>query len=238
MRIGGALHVGGFRHHCFIERGAAGGIEDDDVIAAEPPGLQCALGNLRRRLPGDDRQRLDIDLPPEHGELLHCRGTAHVERCHEHLAPRLLGEPLSELGSGRGLARALQADHHDRHRRGSIEIDRLAARAEGIDQLVVDDLHHHLAGRHGFDDLDPDGMALDLVDEGARHIERHIGFEQRPPHFPQCGIHVVLRQRAAPGEAIEDAAEPFGERIEHPVPRSRFSAQHQERPRAHRAVGR
>jgi len=130
VRIGGALDVGGLRHHRFIERGAAGSIEDDGVVAAEAARLQGALGNLRRLLTRDDRQRVDVDLLPEHGELFHRRRTAHVERGHEHLAPRLLDEALGELGGGGGLARALQADHHDRHRRRGIEIDRLAARAE------------------------------------------------------------------------------------------------------------
>src|SRR5262249_9684561 len=164
----------------------------------------------------------DVDLLPEHGELFHRRGTAHVERGHEHLAPRLLDEALGELGGGGGLARALQADHHDRHRRRGIEIDRLAARAEGVDQLVVNDLHHHLARRHRFDDFDPDGVALHLVDEGAHHVERDVGFEQGTPHFAQRGIDVRLGERAAPRQPIEDSAEPFGERIEHLVPRPGF----------------
>ena len=50
MRIGGALDLGGFRHHRFVERGAAGGVEQHHVVAAEPAGLQRALRNLRRRL--------------------------------------------------------------------------------------------------------------------------------------------------------------------------------------------
>ena len=120
VRIGGALDVGGLRHHRFVERGAAGGIEDDGVVAAETTRLQGALGNLRRLLTRDDRQRIDVDLLPQHGELFHRCRTAHVERGHEYLAPRLLDEALGELGGGGGLARALQADHHDRHRRRGI----------------------------------------------------------------------------------------------------------------------
>ena len=109
----------------------------------------------------------------------------------------------------------MQADHHDRHRRRGIDIDRLASFAEGVDQLVVHDFHHHLPGRHRFDDLDSDGVAFDLVDEGARHVERDVGFEQRAAHLAQRRIDVGLGERAAPRQAIEDAAEPFGERIEH-----------------------
>src|SRR5262249_5581889 len=50
---------------------------------------------------------------------------------------------------------------------------------------------------------------------GARHVERDVGFEQGAPHFAQRGIDVRLGQRAAARQAIENAAEPFGERIEH-----------------------
>src|SRR5262249_4667260 len=38
----------------------------------------------------------------------------------------------------------------------------------------------------------------------------------------QCGIDVRFGQRAAPCQAVENAAEPFGERIEHLVPRPGF----------------
>jgi len=56
MRIGGGFDFGRFAHHLFVERGAAGGIEQHHVVAAEPGGLQRALGNLRRLLAGDDRR--------------------------------------------------------------------------------------------------------------------------------------------------------------------------------------
>ncbi len=60
--VGGALDLGCFRHHRFVERGASRGVEDNRVIAAEPGRLQRALRDLRRLLAGDDRQCLDIDL--------------------------------------------------------------------------------------------------------------------------------------------------------------------------------
>ena len=214
VRIGGALHVGRFRHHRVVEGGAAGGVEQHDVVAAELAGLQRALRNLRRLLAGDDRQGLDADLLAEHGELLHRGGAAHVERGHQHLAAALLGEALRELRGGRRLAGALQADHHDRNRRRRIEIDRIALRAQHLDELVVHDLHDQLSGRHRLDDLDADRARFHLVGEGAHHVERDVGFEQRAAHFAQRRIDVGLRQRAAPGEPVEDSAKPFRQRVE------------------------
>ena len=86
VRIGGALDLGRFRHHRFVERGAAGGVEQHHVVAAEAAGLERALRDLRRLLACDDRQRVDADLLAEHGELLHRGRAAHVERGHQHLA--------------------------------------------------------------------------------------------------------------------------------------------------------
>ena len=81
VRGRGAPHFRRFVHHRFVERDAAGGVEQHDVVAAEPSRLQRAVGDLHRRLAGDDRQRIDADLLAEHGELLHappgggCRAT-------------------------------------------------------------------------------------------------------------------------------------------------------------------
>ncbi len=56
------------------------------VEAAEARRPRRALRDLRRRLAGDDRQRLDADLLAEHRELLHRGRAARVERGHQHLA--------------------------------------------------------------------------------------------------------------------------------------------------------
>ena len=117
MRVGGALHLGRFRHHRFVERDAAGGIEQHHVIAAELRGFDGAACDLRRILAGNDRQGVDADLLAEHRKLLHRGRTAGIERGHQHLALGQLGEALGDLGGGGGFAGALQADHHDRDRR-------------------------------------------------------------------------------------------------------------------------
>ena len=91
----------------------------------------------------------------------------------------------------------------------------LRARAPSVvDQLVVHDLHDHLAGRDRLDDFDADGALLDLVDEGARHVERDVGLEQRAAHLAQRRIDVGFAQRAAPGQAVENAAELFRQVVE------------------------
>ena len=98
-----------------------------------------------------------------------------------------------------------------------VEIDRLARRAQRLDQLVVDDLHDHLAGRDRLDHLDADGALLDLVGEAARHVERDVGLEQRAAHLAQRRIDVGFRQRAAPRQPVENAVQLFRQTVEHCV---------------------
>ena len=77
---GDGLHLG---HQRVVDVEPAGGVEHQDVIALQPRRLQRALGDLDRRLAGDDRQRVDPRLAPEHGELLLRRGAGDVERGHQ-----------------------------------------------------------------------------------------------------------------------------------------------------------
>ena len=146
MRIGGALDLGRFGHHGVVERGAAGGVEQHHVIAAEAGGLERAFGDLRRLLAFDHRQRVDAGVAAEHGELLHRRRPAHVERGHQHFALLPVGEAAGEFRGGGGFAGALQTDHHDGDRRRGVEIDTLAVGTQRGDQLVVHDFDDQLAG--------------------------------------------------------------------------------------------
>ena len=50
VRIGGALHLGRLVHQLFVERDAAGGVEQHDVVAAELRRLDGARRDLLRRL--------------------------------------------------------------------------------------------------------------------------------------------------------------------------------------------
>ena len=110
---------------------------------------------------------------------------------------------------------ALQADHHDRHRRHGVEGDRLGLGAQRVDEGVVDDFDDHLAGRDRLDHLGADGAGAHLVGEGAHHVECHIGLEQRTAHLAQGFRHILLGQRAAARELVEDAGEAGGKAVEH-----------------------
>ena len=152
---------------------------------------------------------------PEHRELFLRRGPLHVERGHQHPVLVPLGQAFGDLGRGRRFARALQADQHDRDGSRRVEVDRLRFRAQRLDQQIVDDLDHHLAGLDRLDDGRADRLGAGPVDERAHDIERDIRLEQRTAHFAHGGVDVLLGEGAAAGEFIQNAGELFGQALEH-----------------------
>ena len=126
-----------------------------------------------------------------------------------------LGQAFGDLGRGRRLARALQADQHDRHGRRRVQIDRLQFRAQRLDQQIVDDLDHHLAGLDRLDDGRANRLGAGSVDKRAHNLERDVRLEQRATHFAHGGVDVFLGEGAAAGEFIQYAGELFGQALEH-----------------------
>ena len=59
VRMGDVAHLRHLLHQRFVDVGAAGGVEHHHVVAAEPRRIHGAPRDLLRRLPGDDRQRVD-----------------------------------------------------------------------------------------------------------------------------------------------------------------------------------
>ena len=210
VRGGDLLDRRGLGHQLFVDMRAAGGVEQQHVIAAELGGFQRAGSDLRGTLAGDDGERRHAGLLAQHAELLLRRGTPRIERGHQHFLLVALLQALAELGGRGGLAGALQADQHHRHGRRGGEVDALRIRPEHPHQLVIDDLDDHLAGRDRAHHLLADRLRLHAVDEVAHDIERDIGLEQRAAHLAHGLGDVGLAQRALAGELVEDGVEPVG----------------------------
>ena len=102
--VGAPLDLGHLGHQRFVDMGAASGVEDDDVVAAELGRLHGAGGNIGRRLAGDDRQRVDTGLGAELAQLFLGGRAARVERRHQHLLAIAIGQPLGNLAGRRRLA--------------------------------------------------------------------------------------------------------------------------------------
>ena len=106
---------------------------------------------------------------------------------------------------------------------GRVEVEpalpdrRLAGAGEGLDQMVVDDLDHHLAGRDRADDILSDRLFAHRGDEVAHHRQRDIGLQQRDPDLAHRHADIVLAERAAPAQPVENLAETIAEGVEHAV---------------------
>ena len=89
-RLGGIAHRDYFLHQHLVDVKAAGGIENDNVIAFAPADIERALGDRDRALQRDYRKRSHRDLPCQHRQLFLRRRAVHVERGQQHLAPLAL----------------------------------------------------------------------------------------------------------------------------------------------------
>ena len=210
---GDSLHFG---HQRFIDMQAARGIEQQHVKILEPRGFHRAPRDIDRLLARDDREGRNLRLLAEHRQLL-LRGRAvDVERCHHRLLAVLFAQQLAELGGGGGLARTLQADHHDHDRRLCLQDQAFGFMpAKRFDQLVMDDLDHLLARLDRFEDFLADRLFRHRVDEAAGYRQRDIGFEQRNAHFAHGIADVLLLERAAAFQLVEHPAKAIGQIVKH-----------------------
>ena len=72
---------------------------------------------------------------------------------------------------------------------------RVSSRAQDRHELVVDDLHDHLAGRDAAQHLLADGALAHPADEVLDHRQRHVGLEQGDADLPHRLADVGLAQR-------------------------------------------
>ena len=191
---------------------AAGGVEDDQVIAATP--------GLGYRLLGDGLHgpgaRVEVDLLPlgQDAKLLDRGRSPEIQRGHQGLAA-LAASPERQLDRGRGLAGALQArEQDDRGRRGR-PVQALGVGPQHLDQLVVHDLDHLLGGvqvlfKFGAGELHADAL-LEVLDD----LVVDVGLEQGHAHLAQAGLDVFGAQHATPGELAQRRRQAIAEGIEH-----------------------
>src|SRR6185503_18921831 len=115
-------------------------------------------------------------------------------------------EILCKLAAGGGFARALEAAHHDHGGPGLNEIDIRIHRPHQVDEFVIDDFDHDLAGLEALDDLLPLGLFQDALGEILDDFEIDVGFEQGRAHIAHGIANILFRYAAASGKTAEDAA--------------------------------
>ena len=183
------------------------------------PELAGALQPIGRDLWRVVRPRLlpidgHVQLLAERFQLVHRGGTAQVGR-DEQRPLALPAQVQRELGSRRRLARALQADKHDRGRRRRMRLDSSLAPAQELHHLVVDELDHLLAGRDAAERLVADRLLADGRHELPRDPEVDVRLQQGQTHLAQGLVDVAFGQAALVAEASEDGSELVSQRVEH-----------------------
>ena len=87
--------------------------------------------------------------------------------------------------------------------------------AQHRDQLVVDDLDDLMPGPDALEDVGPDGLGLDPLEEIAGEIEADVRLEEDPADFPESFLDCVFGQNAAPRELLERGVQFGGQLVEH-----------------------
>ena len=213
------LRSGQLRHQLVVDVQAAGGVDQQEVVAHRARLVDRRAQDLPRV--GQRLRMVDRDLarPAERAQLLARRRAVDVRRDHQRVMPALL-EPAPELGRAGRLARTLQAGHqHDRRelrRRG--EAHGLAAAAEHRDHLVAHDAEHGLVRGEALEDVLADGALAHALEELLHDLEVDVGLEQGETDLAQRDVDVGGRERTASPEGPEDTLQPLAQRIEHVGP--------------------
>ena len=199
--------------HRLVDVEAPGGVEQDGV-----PPLAAAWSRASRAIStGDCPSAPWTGSPsssPSDAELLDGRRPVDVGGDQER--PEALAlEVAPELRDARRLAGALEAQDHDHGRRPGRHREPVRGAAQQVDQLAVDDLHDLLTRGEALEDLVPDGLLADPLDEGPDDLEVDVGLEEGDPHLPERLLDVLLGQAAGAPEAVEDRLETLRQGFEH-----------------------
>ena len=195
---------------------APGGVEDDDVATIRLRALDAVAHGLDRvgTLVRVDR---DADLLAELHELVDRSRALKVGGDERRLLAVLLQQER-QLAGGRRLARALEPGEEDRRRRPRRERKLRGAQAHERGELVVDDLHHLLAGRQALADVLAERPLAHVADELAGDLEVDVRLEQRQANLPHGARDGLLVERSAAAEVAEGALELVRKGVEHSWP--------------------
>ena len=191
-------------HHRFVDRQAAGGIDDQHVDVGLLRASSIAARTMSTGLLADaslGKNSTSTCLASVF-KLLDRGRTIDVAADHHHLLLAPFLQVLGELGDRGGLARALQAGHQDDRRRRHVEVEVAGLRTHHRGQFVVHDLDQRLARGQAGQHFLADRADLDALDQGLHHRQRDVRFEQRDAHLAQRLADVFLGQAAAAAQAL------------------------------------
>ena len=206
--MNGGFHVLQLLHQRFVDVQAAGGIDDQHVLAVVAGVIHRFLGGFHGVLGALFKHR-HPHLLAHHLQLLDSGGVVNIAGGQQGLFA-LLDQETGQLGGHGGFAGALQAaEHIDRgHGGGPGELGVAAAHQSG--QLLVHDLDHLLPGVQVGEYLRADAAFGDLFDEIIHHQVVHVGFQQGHADLAHGVLDVLLGQLAFPGELFKGVLQLFG----------------------------
>src|SRR5207248_1935182 len=87
--------------------------------------------------------------------------------------------------------------------------------AEGVDQLLVDDLDDLLGRAQALGQVEPDALLFDAGHYALDHAEVHVGLEQGESDLAQDLVDLAFAQPSPAAQALEDPLETIGKSVEH-----------------------
>ncbi len=205
-------HLAQLVHQLAVDLQPAGGVDDHDV-APQPGGFFERAPRHRHRVGGLGVHR-HPDALAEHAQLLD-RGRSLEVGAHQQRTPVLALEQLGQLRRGGRLPGTLQPGHHHDARRLRCGGQLAGGAAEGLDELLVDDLDHLLRGAEALGDLGTLGALLHPPDEIAGDDDVDVGLEQCDPQLAADLVDLLVGELPAAAELGEDAVETVSEGVEH-----------------------
>src|SRR3954467_10193261 len=218
VRLDRPADVDELLHELGVDVQAAGGVDDEDVLAVHLRLVERPPRDVDRRAVGALLVDVGADLGAELDELVDRGRAVHVARRHRDRRAVLGLQVAGELGARRRLARALEAGHEDHGRRARRERDAHRGAAHQRGELLVDDLDDLLARVELADDLGAEAALLHGRRELLDDLEVDVGLEQREADLAHGLVDVVLGQRPVGADVGEGLLELLGQGVEHGPP--------------------
>ncbi len=194
-------------HQGLVNLQPAGSV-DDDVVVAVVPGMAHSLLGGGHWVLGALLKNRGAGLLPHHLQLFNGCRAVDIPR-HQQGAVALGLQLVGQLGGMGGLARALQAAHHNNGGRVSGHFQPLLAAAHQSGQLLVDDFNDHLGGGQALHHLAAHGPLGHPAGELLGNLVVDVRFQQGQAHFPHGFFHVRLGELALAAELFKGIAQFF-----------------------------
>ena len=207
MRIDQRLDGGDFGHQLLVDMLAAGGVQNDGVIAADLGARHGALGDVERALAR--RRSASVAMPACSPSTRSCSMAAGRVVSSDAISTRFFSRVCSNRPS-LALVVVLPEPCRPTIRIGRgrrADGQRGIFLAQGFDQHVMDDLDDLLARLHRADDVFADGARAHLGDEILHHRQGDVRLDQGGAHFAQGGIDIGFAEGAAAAKLVKDAGQ-------------------------------